>query len=541
MKELGSLVRRYNSLNTVKLGAAVLILFSVFLILVSVIHEPWYDEAQAWQIARCASYYDIIFHIPHYESHPPLWHLILSVPAKLGAPYEISIKLINIIFSILGVFLIEIRSKFSNWTKTFVPFTFFIFYQYGIISRPYSMMLLALLLAALFYGGKDEKPLRFIASLIFLCFTSDYGLMIAGGITLAWLSELLIRHGKMFFKELFLTKKTRLAGLVILLLTAIFIIIQVYPAPDMGKVTDSPVLYNLFMITLAGPAEAFMTDLLTGDLSGAGINGIPGTVVVVLVSLLLWGIGILASYRRSALMDFLLPSAFFIAMGTIYSTPHHYGIYVMLFLYFFWILGEKPVTRKVFPGIKRGRFTRACRISARAVMAISILISCYWTFSAVINDAAYPYFFSREMASWLRDNTDEKDVIMASWCPVYEKDSQGNDITGKPKAVIYNSVAEIAVPLDPYFVRPLIDNEILPYQFLGKMNEEEIRDYSDRVKETGVPDYILTYNESFIPGFLAAIDSGEERYEMEQAFINYRIFKDDLYYYNVMVYKRVEE
>ena len=541
MKELVLKIKRYNDLDPVKTGIAVLSLYSLILILISLLHEPWYDEAQAWQIARHASYYDILFHIPHYESHPPLWHLILSIPAKAGAPYEISIKLINIAFSILGVFLIELRSGFSNWIKTFIPFTYFIFYQYGIISRPYSMMFLALLLCALFFTSKDDKPLRFIASLVFLCLCSDYGLMIAGGITVAWLAELLILHKGDFIRELFCSDKKRLAGLIFLLLLAVFTVFMVYPAADMMKMSVSPVWQRFLMITFIAPSEAFLTDFVAGDLSDAGLSGSFGTVLACLISVFLWITGLILSYRRGSLLQFILPCAFFIALGTVYSTPHHYGIYVMLFIYEFWIIRQRPATRDVFPKLMKGNIPKISRYMVNIVMILAVVISSYWTWSAVINDAAYPYFFSRQMASWLKENTKEEDVVMASWCPVYMKDSQGNDILDKPESVFYNSVAEIAVPLDPYFVQSPVDNEIRPYQFLGQLSEEELSDYRSRIKLAGKPDYILTYNENYIPGFLSALDYGTEEYELVSAFVNYRLFKDNMYYYNVMVYKRASD
>ncbi|MBQ7782588.1 MAG: hypothetical protein IJ368_01325, partial [Oscillospiraceae bacterium] len=80
------------------------VIFIVLHIFTAFFHEPWYDEAQAWLIARDASYYDILFDIPHYEGHPPLWHLILSIPAKLGLPFEISLSAVMLVFSALWVY-----------------------------------------------------------------------------------------------------------------------------------------------------------------------------------------------------------------------------------------------------------------------------------------------------------------------------------------------------------------------------------------------------------------------------------------------------
>ena len=58
-------------------GIVVTVVVSIAVIVGMSFHEPWFDEAQAWQIARSASLREILFEIPHYEGHPQLWHLIL--------------------------------------------------------------------------------------------------------------------------------------------------------------------------------------------------------------------------------------------------------------------------------------------------------------------------------------------------------------------------------------------------------------------------------------------------------------------------------
>ena len=77
-------------------------------------HEPWFDEAQAWAIARSGSLKEILFEIPHYEGHPPLWDLILLPFAKLGAPYELSLAIVNIFFMTLAVAVLLFQVTFSK-------------------------------------------------------------------------------------------------------------------------------------------------------------------------------------------------------------------------------------------------------------------------------------------------------------------------------------------------------------------------------------------------------------------------------------------
>ena len=65
--------------------------FAVFvlsLLYVGFRHEAWFDEAQAWLIARDDTPWRILSQTARYEGTPPLWHLLLWAPAHLGYPYR---------------------------------------------------------------------------------------------------------------------------------------------------------------------------------------------------------------------------------------------------------------------------------------------------------------------------------------------------------------------------------------------------------------------------------------------------------------------
>jgi hypothetical protein len=160
----------------------VLIIYFIGRIVVGFFHEPWYDEAVAWQIAKSASLYDIIFEIPHYEGHPPLWHLILLPFAKLGVPYEFSLKFVSLVFSGSAVILLVFKSPFPRIIRLLLPFTYFLFYQYGVISRPYSVMILLFFVMALVYKERNNKPWKYTIVLALLCFISAYGILISAGL-----------------------------------------------------------------------------------------------------------------------------------------------------------------------------------------------------------------------------------------------------------------------------------------------------------------------------------------------------------------------
>lgn len=131
-------------------------------------HEPWFDEAQSWLIARDASFRDMLLVRPHYEGHPPLWWLMLSVPAKLGVPYEIGLKGVQLACAALMAGLLIFRSPFPPVAVALLPFTYFICFQYGVTSRPYALMCAALFMAADCWKDRDRHPWRLVFVLLLL-------------------------------------------------------------------------------------------------------------------------------------------------------------------------------------------------------------------------------------------------------------------------------------------------------------------------------------------------------------------------------------
>ena len=183
-------LNRFNAHKCGTLEFAVLCFYIVALSAMMCFHEPWYDEAQAWLIARDGSWSEILFEIPHYEGHPPFWYVVLAVFSKVGADFDLTLKLLTLALNTVAVALLLFKMPFPSTVRLLLPFTYFLFYQHGVICRPYSILLIGFLLAAILWQQKNEKPFRFCLALMLMCASSAYGIIFAGGITLAWLWEL---------------------------------------------------------------------------------------------------------------------------------------------------------------------------------------------------------------------------------------------------------------------------------------------------------------------------------------------------------------
>lgn len=395
------------------------LLYIILHIAISFFHEPWFDEAVAWQIAKCASIKDIIFKLPHYEGHPPLWHLLLLPFAKLGCPYEFSLSLVSLLFAGAAMLLVIWKSPFPRIIRLLLPFTYFFFYQYGIVSRPYCVMMLAFVLAAITFKDKDEKPWRFIFSLILLCFSTAYGILFAGGITIAWLLGLLKRDG---FR--FLLNKRRTLALFCLLLTAVLLVMEIVPAsdayaqmaPQYSENRNSPFLclaYTFFALpsdTCATNIFAENNKLLFAYLDWIDI--LPGMIIGIFI----WSALIYFARKCNCLLGLILPYGMFAVFAALkYMDMHHIGIVLLFFVFWAWCAAEMydaaPINGTVFS-------------LARIGGVIFMIISLFWGISASVREINSVYGIGKKEAEFIAENHLDDFRIAVGFDAIYSRDGE---------------------------------------------------------------------------------------------------------------------
>lgn len=405
---------------------AALILFALSYLVISCFHEPWFDEAQAWQIAKCASLREILFVLPHYEGHPPLWHLLLAVPARLGVPFELGLKGVGFCISAASAALLLFRSKMPRPARLLLPFSYFFFYQYGIVVRPYGLSLLVLLLLGMAFEDRNAKPWRFAGLLALLCLCSAYGIVLAGGIALCMVWELWQEKGfARLLRELLLDARTQ--ALLALLALALLLIAEFFPRPE----TYYPVIKdrNPFLLCLACclltlPGECFFTTgtWFSADrtlLQGVSVN-IPTLCALSFLGLLIWGLLICLSSRRK-LKFLLVPYVLFAVFAArVYIMAHHVGIVFCLLLFWFELLcrsGEAlEIGRALAAKISRTeRDRRLLRALLSAFVCAGLLIPVYWLIASSVNDLAKDYSNGKSLAAYLRENKMEDRLILTVW------------------------------------------------------------------------------------------------------------------------------
>ena len=472
------------------------LLFVIIYVVIAVFHEPWYDEAEAWQIAKCASLKEILFDIPHVEGHPALWHLLLAIPAKLGVPYET----VGGVITCTAAWLMMFQSKLPRLVRLSVPFTYFFFYQYGVIVRPYGLLLLFLLLVGMNLNERREHPWRMAVLLGCLCCTHAYGLLFAAGFAACILLELYREKGLVkLLRELLSDPRT--ASLCVLLAWALLIIAQIYPSPDAfatAEIQKSPFVLRMLCMFFSMLAECFLSTSSWFGRDTGLVQVIQFPVgeflPLVVIGAFLW-LALICASSPKTLKYLVLPYTLLAGFAAIvYFSTHHLGVIFLLILcwaefisrsddhmYF----GKKLLERIAKSDRDRKLLKRATILFSAACIAVPL----YWTVSASVHDVQYEYCYGRSAASFILKNHLENCKILCRWFISKQNISQDEAL------YINTNITSDAVPLVAY----LPENVIINLNNCGEdayvhhrqIDSKDVRKELENWREAGAPDLIV--------------------------------------------------
>ncbi len=119
-------------------------------------HEMWRDEMQAWLLAKDSPSLAALYQNTLYEGHPLLWHVCLYGLAKISHNPFI-MQTFHLLLSTASFALIVTTSPFSWLQKRLFGFSYFIFYEYSVISRSYALGVLLTFLFCALYRRSEER------------------------------------------------------------------------------------------------------------------------------------------------------------------------------------------------------------------------------------------------------------------------------------------------------------------------------------------------------------------------------------------------
>lgn len=139
-----------------------LAVFAVASTILALKHEPWFDEARAWELAKVMdlnNFQEILSN----EGHPILWYLFLMPFARLGYPYaQIPFISTSVMVSAAGLLLFYPKAKSLGnlLLRCCLILSPVCLYFYSAISRSYCLAALLLILTSLFFEERREHPFR---------------------------------------------------------------------------------------------------------------------------------------------------------------------------------------------------------------------------------------------------------------------------------------------------------------------------------------------------------------------------------------------
>lgn len=489
-----------------KCDVITLIIYLLGVCTVSFFHEPWFDEAQSWAIARSGTIKEILFEIPHYEGHPPLWHLILAPFAKLGAPYELSLAAVNIFFMTLAVAVLLFKSPFPKLIRCLLPFNFFLFYQYGVVSRPYCILVLAIFLAAACYKNRNEHPVKYLLCLALMCAVHSYGIIIAGCLCIVWLIEIFTEYKKSG-KLADILKDRRCWLMFCLLIFAMLVMAAIVPDENVylgGKMSsETEKKFDFSCINILFCFVIFSDSIITSFFNYAGVpSEIASQIPVIVVSILLVALFVTITYRNKKLLTFLLPYGVLSIFGSfVYISPHHIGVITAFVIFVLWIIVDEngKVLLPEYMNKISAKLGKKLKVIVKAIAFLPLLIPIAWSCTSSYFDIRYPYWFD-EAADFIKEYHLDDYKIIGYWQQVLNGEIDDDAFWNVDEADYmwhdYPNLQGISVALNPYFDKNIfcyfnIDKHDKTFQYYRANTQKEAEEEFSKWREQGEPDVVI--------------------------------------------------
>jgi len=305
-------------------------------------HEPWADEAQAWQLARSLSLPDLLLHHIRYEGSTGLWHLLLWVMIQLHVTYS-GMHWICGAIAVAGTSVLVFRSPFPRYLKLALPFTNFLIFQYAVVARSYVLAIAMMFLIATWW---KRRPAWIPVLLGVLANVSLHAAVISGGLAVIFYSEQLRewKWSNSSYRRALVQSSMAIAG-----------------------------LYG-FALWTAWPPHDLLTSQLrveSPSVIGLAIKSLVWGIAQPFILAVPFWIGICVCLRARRSLRYLLPVLLFaLFSGVVHFTWWHIGLLILLVITIVWITWPQGAGRL-------SPFESAGRYAMVFMTAIQILWSGY--------------------------------------------------------------------------------------------------------------------------------------------------------------------
>jgi hypothetical protein len=298
--------------------------FGLWVLIVGSHHEPWFDEAQAWLLARDNSLWDLLAHRVRYEGTPGLWHAVLWCAIRAGLPYRLFF-VIPALFAISGAAVVLWKAPFPAPLRMLTVTSYFYGYQFSIVARSYCLDLLLVPVAAAWFGDRGERPVRYALVLALIANANAHGFIVATilGMELVWQVH---RQNRI--------NRRSVAGLAFAAALGLFALWCAWQPADNAFWQPHP-HDNPVMTIVVYLCHAFVDHIDVWDMAQVGTAEIFISVIVTIVVQRPVIKLILAGRERAMCLAVLGSLLLFAAL--VYASMWHAGVFLLFWLFIVWV------------------------------------------------------------------------------------------------------------------------------------------------------------------------------------------------------------
>lgn len=461
-------------------------------------HEPWADEAQAWELATSLSLRKLFGTFIHYECTPGLWHFLLWLLWKMHLSYA-GMHWVAGIIGFSAMALLALASPFPLLIRILLPFSFFFVYQYAVIARSYTLCPVLLFAMALLWKQRWKRPLPAALLIGALANTSLHGLAVSCGLAIV-----LVLEAYRLQKQERDGRDLRFAAALLSGMLG-FAIWSIWPSPDAGwAVVVQRTHSNVYGLTdMVGRSYQFHPWLHLIRLRYSVFLGLLFNFTQALgrgfmdrfsLGLVAWALLVWDLARRQ-LLRYILPVAFLAVVSPpIFSQIYHAGLMWVLFLSLLWVTWpQRPAATWAW---YRHSAVGRRHAAILAVLAICVTIQLEWGIAALRYDATMQYSPDRSGAAVLQS---------------YVSRGYKVDVAVPSRMKADGNGPFYAVGLEPYFASQPIGNMPYRFWFLGE--------------DAGVREQYLHAVDDHAAVILVEETDDDPRYRMEEAWLQAKQYR----------------
>lgn len=310
----------------------VLCCFAGWLFLVGSHHEPWFDEAQAWLLARDNGLWDLLAHRVRYEGTPGLWHAIVWLAIRAGLPYAWFFVLPGA-FAVAGAAVILWRAPFPAPLRVALLTSYYYGYQFSVVARSYCLDLLLVPLAAVFFADRVERPIRYAVVIGLVANANTHGLLVGGvlGLELAWQ---MIRNRR-------LDRGSAIGGLAIAAGLGLFAVFCTWQPSDNGFVRPG-FADNRIVMAAVYTINAFVDHIAVWNSSPSAKYDTFFSVILTFV-LQIPVVALVRAGKNKAMASGVIGVLLLFAI-CVYASLWHSGILFLFWMFVLWVEWGNPLS-----------------------------------------------------------------------------------------------------------------------------------------------------------------------------------------------------